>query len=125
MGAGLVGAILFVPETRFSRPPQSLSGKTVFTDEFGHTHVLDNDEAIARFGNVPTANDHEPKPKKTFIQEMKPWSSVAPNALQIWLKSYVQIFKSLTSPGVVWALLLSSISLGIFALETTVRVLYR
>lgn len=112
MGLSLVLAIFFLPETRFSRPPMAFSGKTVYTDEFGHTHVLTHEEAQERFGRVQTHLE-APKPKRTFVQELQPWSDIAPNALSVWLGAYAKILKSCTSPAVIFALLLSSISLGI------------
>lgn len=111
MGLSLVLAIFFLPETRFSRPPMAFSGKTVYTDEFGHTHVLTHEEAQERFGRVQTHLE-APKPKRTFVQELQPWSDIAPNALSVWLGAYAKILKSCTSPAVIFALLLSSISLG-------------
>ncbi|KAF2768451.1 MFS general substrate transporter [Teratosphaeria nubilosa] len=112
MGVGLLFAIFFLPETRFPRSPMAISGKTIYTDDFGHTHILSNDEAIGRFGAVPSADEHEPMLKRTFLQEMAPYRGLTPNAWKIWVQAYIEIAKSLTSPAVVWVLLLSSICIG-------------
>lgn len=110
-----VSALLVIfccPETRFTRSPVSLNGQVVLTDDFGHTRVLTGEAAIAAFGDTdgPT---HVASEKKTFLQNLKPWSPVAPNALNILGASCMKILKSMSSPGVIFALMLSSISLGV------------
>lgn len=112
MAISFIFAFFLLPETRFARLPITLSGKTIHTDEFGHTMVLDNEEAMRRFGHID-ADMHAPEPKRTYLQELKPWSKLAPNALKVWCGAYIKIGKAFTSPAVIWALLLSSISLGI------------
>jgi MFS family permease len=111
MSGSLVLAFFFLPETRFTRLPMTLLGKTIHTDDFGHTHVMTNEEAQRRFGHIET-DVAPPEPKRSFLQELKPWSKVSPNAFKVWTAAYVKIGKSCTSPAVIWALLLASITLG-------------
>lgn len=111
MGVSLTVAFIFLPETRFSRPPMALSGQVVFTDDFGHTHILSNEEARQRLGALETDTE-TPQPKRTFIQELKPWSEISPNAFHVWIGGYRKILQTCTSPAVIYALALSSISLG-------------
>lgn len=112
MAISFIFAFFLLPETRFGRSPISLSGRTIHTDEFGHTLVMTNEEALQRFGHIDT-DLRAPEPKRTYLQELKPWSTIAPSAFKVWWGAYVKIGKSFTSPAVIWALLLSSMSLGI------------
>lgn len=111
MAISFIFAFFLLPETRFAELPITLSGRTIHTDEFGHTAVMTNEEALQRFGHIDT-DLRPPEPKRTYLQELKPWSPVAPHAFKVWLGAYVKIGKSFTSPAVIWALLLSSIALG-------------
>lgn len=112
LGVSALLVILLMPETKYMRSPTSIEGQVVFTDEFGHTHIVSDEEARQRFGDVMEMSNTITE-KKTFIQELKPWSPVAPNGFSIWLTAYTKILKSLSSPGVIFALMASSISLGI------------
>lgn len=111
LGISTLLVILLAPETRFFRSPTSLNGEVVFTDEFGVTHVLSDREARERFGTI---EEHAAvvTTKRTFLQELKPWSPLAPNGLHVLLGAYRKIGKAFTSPAVIFSLLLSSISLG-------------
>lgn len=50
LGCSLIIAFFLLPETRFQRSPMSTEGRVVYTDEFGTTHVLSDEEARERFG---------------------------------------------------------------------------
>lgn len=114
LGASLLSAVFFLPETRFQRPAASLSGQVVYTDEFGATHILSDADARERFGDLTMHVDLPASGRKrTFIEELKPWSPVADNGFKIWTGAYVKMAASLTSPGVWFAMLAGSISLGI------------
>ncbi|KAK6425309.1 hypothetical protein LTR81_002337 [Elasticomyces elasticus] len=115
MAGSLVLAIFALPETKFIRPPMALSGRAVYTDEFGHTHVVSHEEAEQRFGAPLTAEttSSPPPPKRTFAQELKPFHGLPPNALKLWLHTYKKILQSCTAPAVIYALALASIALGI------------
>lgn len=89
----------------------SMNGQVTFTDEFGVTHFLTDEEAIERFGHVEEHHETD-TPKRSFLSTLKPFDAVAPNGWKIFVKAYVQIGQSLLSPGVIYGLLTSSISLG-------------
>lgn len=112
LGVSTLLVIFCLPETKYFRSATSINGQVVYTDDFGHTHVISDEEARVRFGDVT-----EPLPantrKKTLLQELKPWSEVTPNGFRIWVAAYGKILKSFSSPGVIYALMASSISLGI------------
>ncbi|KAH9901750.1 major facilitator superfamily domain-containing protein [Xylariomycetidae sp. FL2044] len=128
LGASILSSIFLLPETRFPRPAALVDGRVVYTDEFGATHFFsfrsgDEEEARRRFGGGggegggdvegPTEMSGRTKKKRTFVQELKPWSPMAENGWRIWAGAYWKILKSLSSPGVWFAMLASSISLGI------------
>lgn len=114
LGFGAVTAFFFLPETRFQRPLALVNGYVVYTDDFGHTQFLTDEEARERLGErMDDGIGGEPAEKKTFVQELKPWSTVPQGAFKTWLSAYAAIAKSLTSPAVWFALLASSITLGI------------
>ena len=47
LAVGLLFSFFTVIETRFERPPMSIDGQVVFTDQFGVTRVFSDDEAQA------------------------------------------------------------------------------
>ncbi|KIW05425.1 uncharacterized protein PV09_03935 [Verruconis gallopava] len=112
LGVSALMVVFLLPETKFFRSPTSLDGQVVYTDEFGTTHIVSDEEARERWGNV---QEHVTvtTEKRTFIQELKPWSDVTPNGIQILASAYMKILQALTSPGVIFALMCASISLGI------------
>lgn len=116
MGCSIPVAVFALPETRYSRPAKAISGRTIFTDEFGHTHIMSNDEALEVFGI--TANDDEEvaPPKKSLMQELRPYNSLPKNAFKIWATAFVKIGKAATSPAVLFSLALASIVLGMWEL---------
>lgn len=112
---GAITAFLFLPETRFQRPLALVNGYVVYTDDFGHTQFLTDDEARERLGERMDngIGEGEPVQKRTFMEELKPWNKILDGAFRTWLSAYAAIAKSLTSPAVWFALLASSITLGI------------
>lgn len=90
----------------------AMQGVVVYTDEFGTTRTISDEEAMEIFG-VLEDRTHDPNEKKqSYILSLKPWSKRAENGLQIWLRANLKIAQSCTSPGVNFATLASSISLG-------------
>lgn len=112
LGVSALLVVFCCPETKFHRSPTSLNGQVVFTDEFGHTQILTDEEAIASLGAIDGTADAVTE-KKTFVQELKPWSPVTPNGTRVLLGAYLKVAKSFTSPGVIFSLMISSISLGV------------
>lgn len=112
LGASLLLVIFLCPETRFARGLQALNGQAVYTDEFGATHILTDAEARERFGTVQAHTDTTTR-KKTYLEELNPWSGITPEALKVLGRAFIKIGKSVSSPAVIFSLLASSISLGI------------
>jgi len=113
VGLGFFLVVFGAFETRFARPATSLDGQVVFTDVYGVTHVLSDEEAQSRFQNVQDTSSSTDIPlKKTYRQMLKPWSGVSPNAGRIIIMSWVHMAESFTSPGILFAVLISSITLG-------------
>jgi hypothetical protein len=111
---GTLGAFFLLPETRYQRDPMSLNGQVVYTDEFGVTLVLSDSEARERFGELHSHNAAiTPKERVSFATQLKPYSSVAPNAIRVGSGALWKMFQTCSSPAIIWAVLASSISLGV------------
>ncbi|PVH79736.1 MFS general substrate transporter [Cadophora sp. DSE1049] len=114
LAVGTIFVVFLSPETKFLRSPTAVNGQVVFTDEFGTTHILSNEEAEARFGDI---QEHISSPTstemKSFLQNLKPFTKPTPGGLRAWLGVYGKILKCCTSPGVIFATMASSITLGI------------
>lgn len=112
LGTSLILVVFLCPETRFSRGLQALNGQAVYTDEFGATHILSDAEARERFGTVQAQTGANTQ-KKSYLEELNPWSGVTPGALKVLGGAFIKIGKSASSPAVIFSLLASSMSLGI------------
>ena len=116
---GLIIAFFFGFETQFTRSAASVDGQLIFTDEYGVTNIIPDDEAqdyfarMAREGmTLPSTDDGSDDIRKTYLQKIRPWSDVQDRPLRIMLLTYLHMFQSLTSPGIIYAILTSSITLG-------------
>lgn len=89
----------------------SVRGQVVHTDEFGVTRILSDDEA-REFGAYNGDNAAASTQKRTFIQTLNPVSPVAPHGFKLAGTVLLKMLSALSSPAVVWAILASSISLG-------------
>ncbi|CZR69135.1 related to HOL1 protein [Phialocephala subalpina] len=116
-GVGLVLGIFFGFETRYQRPAASLDGQIVVTDHFGVTRILDEDggrEYLERNGGFETNhNSSSTQPLKTYAQFLNPWPGMTPNAGSIVARGYVAMLEALTCPGIWFAILAPSITLGV------------
>ncbi|KAK4044094.1 major facilitator superfamily domain-containing protein [Parachaetomium inaequale] len=119
VGVGIVFAYLFAFETQFSRPAVSLDGQIVITDEFGVTRVIPDAEAqeyVANMGKAglapPPGPAHATAKKKTYAQRIRPWSTPHPHTLRVVALSWLYMAQSLLSPGILYSVLTSSITLG-------------
>ncbi|KAK1720364.1 hypothetical protein CaCOL14_004742 [Colletotrichum acutatum] len=117
---GLVIAFFFAFETQFTRRPESLDGQVVITDEFGVTRVIPDSEAQAyleemqRSGlTAPGANQAaESLERKSYLQRIRPWSTPHPQPMRVIVLSWKHMAESFSSPGIIYAVLTSSIALG-------------
>ncbi|KAI4725832.1 MFS general substrate transporter [Aureobasidium sp. EXF-10728] len=109
---GMVAAFFLLAETRYTRSPASMNGQVVFTDEWGVTHFLTDAEARERLGDVHQSDTQEYR-QKTYLQHLNPLSGVAPQAIKLGLGANVKMLQACSSPGVIYAILVSSIALGV------------
>ncbi|KAF4985976.1 hypothetical protein FDECE_16192 [Fusarium decemcellulare] len=115
VAVGLVLAILFGFETRFSRPVVNLDGRAILTDDFGVTHIVADDEAqeyLERHGIEAQSGDEPDVPKKSYLQMLRPWSEPHNTPWKMIVLSWLRMAQSMTSPAILFAVLASSITLG-------------
>ncbi|KAL4804544.1 MFS general substrate transporter [Aspergillus unguis] len=114
IGTGLAIAFFTCYETAYHRATQIVDGCVVTTDQFGVTRVLRGEEAEAYIRAQAEANadsDNMPdelKPKKTYLQQVKPWSNVDNAVIRTIAQAWYHMLQALTSPGILYATLLSS-----------------
>ncbi|KAI7209671.1 MFS general substrate transporter [Hortaea werneckii] len=110
---GTLMVFFVVPETRYYRLPLAIDGHIYHTDEFGVTQVFSVADA-ERLG-IPTdaSPDEADVPKLSYWQTLQVFSRPAPDALQLGLGTFGKMISAMSSPAVVWAVLATSISLGV------------
>jgi hypothetical protein len=114
IGVGLIMSFFLAFETRFSRPPTSIDGQLLFTDDFGNTRILSDTEAQAHLVELERLPPSTDIPRKTYRQLINPWSGTTPNGGRIILRAYIHMAEAFTSPGLLYALLVATIVLGKF-----------
>ncbi|XP_014553255.1 hypothetical protein COCVIDRAFT_108177 [Bipolaris victoriae FI3] len=119
ISTGLVFVLLGGFETQFYRSAASVDGQLVITDEFGVMHIIPDSEAQAHLDRVQqrevqqSEGDGVDVPrKKTYLQRIKPWSTPQPRPFHVIVTSWLHMAQSLTSPGIIYAILTSSMALG-------------
>ncbi|KAF6800159.1 hypothetical protein CSOJ01_12356 [Colletotrichum sojae] len=120
VAVGLVIAVFFAFETQFTRAPESLDGQLVITDEFGVTRVIPDSEAQEYLDAMNDSGLTPPNTKapamavdrKSYAQRIRPWSTPHPHPLRVMWMSWKHMAESFSSPGIVYAVLTSSITLG-------------
>ncbi|KAK8056158.1 hypothetical protein PG993_001385 [Apiospora rasikravindrae] len=118
IAVGLVFVIFGGFETKFARPATSLDGCVVYTDEFGVTHVVPDNEAqeyldtsgLRQAQSTPSSEVTEMR--KLYLQKLKPWSAPHPHPWRAILMSWTRMLQCLTSPALLYAVLISSITLA-------------
>lgn len=111
---GFVLAIFTAYETRYKRPAMAMNGQVIITDEFGVTQTLSGDAAMAHLEQeiARENSNHGYQRKKSYVQLLKPYSGIAENPIGVIAKCWWNMIRSLMSPGIVYACLLSSTVLG-------------
>lgn len=120
LAVGMVIAVFFGFETQFTRPAASVDGLLIYTDEYGVTTIIPDDQAqdhLARMQRegmtLPTPEDSgSAVPRKTYLQKLRPWSDVQNKPVKVIFLTYLHMLQSVTSPGIVYAILASSVTLG-------------
>ncbi|KAJ5144555.1 hypothetical protein N7448_001947 [Penicillium atrosanguineum] len=116
VGAGLVIVLFGCFETRYHRGAMVVNGQMVITDQFGVTQVLSGSQARDHL-QVLESNDNEhipeePRPKRTYLEMLRPYDKPAKNPLRVVLVAWFHMFEAFGSPGILYATLLSSVVLG-------------
>jgi MFS family permease len=111
-GVGLLASFLLLSETRYTRTPASMNGQVVITDEWGVTRFLGDAEARERLDQVQRLDGRVHR-QKTYMEHVNPISGIAPNALKLGIGANVKMIRACSSPAVVYAILVSSMALGV------------
>ncbi|OJJ34504.1 hypothetical protein ASPWEDRAFT_184990 [Aspergillus wentii DTO 134E9] len=116
VGAGFIIVIFFCFETSYYRGAQITNGHVIVTDQFGVTQVLSGEEAQAYLGSEGEHDQdtipEELRPKRTYAQMLKPWSCPTQSPIKTVLMAWFHMFEAFSSPGILYATLLSSVVLG-------------
>ncbi|RAK98542.1 MFS general substrate transporter [Aspergillus ibericus CBS 121593] len=115
VAVGLVLVGFFCFETRFPRRAVLVDDHVAVTDQYGVTRVLDAEETreyLAREDNLHSSLQGEVPPKKTYRQMLSPWPGPSPHPVRTILRTWCQMLETFSSPGIIYATLLSAVILG-------------
>lgn len=116
IAVGLVMVVFGSFETSYKRSSQFINGRMVFTDEFGVTRVLTEQETREYLESRGVHHNNEVpdelRTKKTYVQMLKPWSAPTDNALTFIPRVFFHIAEAYSSPAILYSTLLSAIVLG-------------
>ncbi|KAK4049899.1 hypothetical protein OIO90_005288 [Microbotryomycetes sp. JL221] len=107
---GMILNFFCIPESRFSRPPASIDGQLVYTDAYGEQITLTEQEA--REKGLTNASDIDMRPL-TFVETLKVWNGASKETASLAVRSYWEMAKCLSAPGLLWAIAYSGIVLGV------------
>ncbi|KAK4050237.1 hypothetical protein OIV83_003558 [Microbotryomycetes sp. JL201] len=110
VGAGIVMNFFFIPETRFNRPPAMIDGQIIYTDVYGEQITLTEEQAIEKGLNNTADIDMRPL---GFVESLKLWDGASKETAMLALRSYVEMAKCLSSPGLLWTIAYSGVILGV------------
>lgn len=115
VGVGLVIVIFTCFETRYQRRAQLVNGQVVVSDQFGVTQVLTGQQAqeyvlalAAEGQEIPD----EARPKKSYMEMIAPWDKPSKSPVKTILIAWFHMLEAFSSPGILYATLLSSVVLG-------------
>ncbi|KAH8900671.1 MFS general substrate transporter [Thozetella sp. PMI_491] len=112
IAVGLIFTILGGFETRFSRPAASLDGQVVITDDFGVTHIVPDDQAQEFLDRMQVEEVVIATERKPYLEKLRPWSEPHAKPWSMIVMSWVYMIESVTSPAILWVILLTSITLA-------------
>ncbi|KAK6406703.1 hypothetical protein LTR81_018631 [Elasticomyces elasticus] len=115
IGAGLVFVLLGAFETSFQRPLANIDGQVVVTNEFGITQVMPDDQAQDYLDSSNARggfDDESGTPRKSYGQNLVPWSTPRPHPVRLILRTWLQMAISLTSPALLFVVLITSAALS-------------
>lgn len=87
-----------IPETRFTRPPANIDGQIYVTDAYGEQILISEEEAASRGLQNGDGVDMRPL---TFVETIKIWNGASKETALLALRSYWEMAKCLTAPGLV------------------------
>ncbi|KAJ5673039.1 MFS general substrate transporter [Penicillium longicatenatum] len=113
IGAGGIVAFFGCFETAYRRSAHVKNDSVIVTDNFGVTRVLAGEEAQAYISSNAAAENRdnvpdEPRPKKSYGEMIKPWSHTGNPPVATVPQTWYHMLQALTSPGIIYATLLSS-----------------
>ncbi|GAQ45086.1 MFS general substrate transporter [Aspergillus tubingensis] len=116
VAVGLVLVVFACFETRFQRRPIFLGDHAVVTDQYGVTRVLtvpETQEYLASDeGRFYADLGGDTPPKKTYRQMLNAWPRPCPHPVRNVLLTWWQMLETFSSPGIIYATLLSAVILG-------------
>ncbi|RFN42547.1 hypothetical protein FIE12Z_12785 [Fusarium flagelliforme] len=118
IGIGFVVAFFGAYETRFARPAMSIDGVVVYTDDFGVTHVVAAEEVRSHpelqaqgLAGAPDDTAYD-GPMPSFKSRLALFGKPHPTPGKIMLNSLLAMVRSLASPAIMFAILISSVVLA-------------
>lgn len=113
IGAGLLFVLFGAFETSFHRSLVSIDGLVVVTDQYGVTQVVPDNQAQDHLAEAQSARDSDADvPRSSYTQKLKPFDKAEPHPIRIILTAWYQMAFSLTSPALLYVVLISSMSLS-------------
>ncbi|GKZ56644.1 hypothetical protein AnigIFM49718_001911 [Aspergillus niger] len=116
VAVGLVLVVFACFETRFQRRPIFVGDHAVVTDQYGVTRVLTAPETqeylASEEGRSYADLAGDTPPKKTYRQMLSAWPRLCPHPLRDVLLTWWQMLETFSSPGIIYATLLSAVILG-------------
>lgn len=108
----LLGTIFLLPETQFKRTAAAASSTSEKGTETTQRDVEPSGEK-PELAFVETSRAATPKPKKTYLQSLAPWSGEAYTEKGV-LHLLSEIFVHLANPAVIWILLVSGVLISLY-----------
>lgn len=118
IGVGFIISFFGAYETRFARPATSIDGVVIYSDDYGVTHVIAAEEVqnhpelqAQGLTGLPANTPYE-GPQPTFKDRTALWGKPHSQPVKVMLGSWAAMARSLTSPAILYAILISSLALG-------------
>lgn len=116
VGVGLILMVFTCFETMYQRQARVRNGQVVVTDQYGVTQVLSGSAAReymeAMEAEDQSSGSREIHSRHTYLQKLALWRKTADHPVRTILMTWFHMFEAFTSPGILYATLLSSVVLG-------------
>ena len=100
VGANFITTFFFMPETKYTQPRPSIYASEQLPEKDGKDAMM----------NVQSTESPESVPKKTYLQELKPWGTSDANVS--FVKTLLRPFVLYTYPTVLWACFVYGLALS-------------